>query len=265
MVLQEQFYPESRFGGYADTDGTIIFYTRINSLIDIRSTILDVGCGRGAYGTDITMARRNLRIFKGKVSKVIGIDKDPEAQNNPFVDEFRLMRGETWPVDDDEIDLIVCDYVLEHVEKVNVFFYEALRVLKPEGILCLRTPNLWGYPYWLAGIIPKRFHSRIIKFVQTDRPVQEIFQTFYRCNTIGRISRMMRKFSFDSVVYTLEPEPSYLSFSKFAYWLGVFYQRHAPRVFRTTILAFGRIKKTTKVTAARSAPMKNGNASRGGT
>ena len=240
MEFQEAFYPESRFGGYTDVDGTVVFYNRVNSLLRPKYVVLDVGCGSGAYGHENVDIRRTLRILRHKVSRVIGIDKDPHAKGNPFVDEFRLIEQDTWPVTDNEIDVVVCDYVLEHVEHADAFFSEAHRALKDNGVLCIRTPNLWGYPYWIAALTPNRFHSSIVGIAQSDRPRQEVFPTFYRCNTVRRIRRLMDKYEFDYVVYTHEPEPAYLTFSKCAYRLGVAYQRHAPRLFRSIILAFGR-------------------------
>ena len=52
MDFKERFYPESRFGGFTDIDGTVVFYLRVNSLINASSTVLDFGCGRGAYDED---------------------------------------------------------------------------------------------------------------------------------------------------------------------------------------------------------------------
>ena len=74
--------------------------------------------------------RKNLRILQGKVAKVIGIDVDQDAQNNPFIDEFHLIEGHPWPIDSNSINLIVCDNVLEHIENPDQFFTEIHRVLK---------------------------------------------------------------------------------------------------------------------------------------
>lgn len=84
MNKKEKFYPETRFGGYTDIDGTIIFYNRINSLISPTFVVLDVGCGKGGFSSDPVIFRKNLMILKGKVKKVIGIDIDKNAQINPF-------------------------------------------------------------------------------------------------------------------------------------------------------------------------------------
>jgi len=243
MTYKERFYPEARFGGFTDIDGTIAFFNRINSLLNSSFTVLDVGCGRGAYADDPIVIRRNLRILKGKVSKVIGIDVDNSAQDNPFLDEFHLIQEDSWPIENNSIDLIVCDNVLEHIKNPNRIFSEAQRVLKNGSYFCIRTPNRWNYITLLARLIPNKYHSQVTNVIQGGRKSEDVFPTVYKCNTIGKIKDMMKNHDFECVVYGYEAEPSYLSFSKVAYWLGVLHQRFAPGVLKPVIFAFGRVKK----------------------
>ncbi|HEX6268752.1 MAG TPA: methyltransferase domain-containing protein [Anaerolineales bacterium] len=242
MQYKELFYPEARFGGFTDVDGTIAFFNRINSLLEPSFTVLDVGCGRGAYGDDPIPLRRKLRVLKGKVSKVIGIDVDRVAQDNPFLDEFHLIQEDHWPTESDAIDLIVCDHVLEHIENPDQFFSEAHRSLKDGGYLCIRTPNRWSYISIAATLIPNKYHSKMTSVVQEGRKEEDVFPTLYRCNSIRKIKDSMKKYGFDGVVYGYEAEPSYLSFSKGAYWLGVLHQRFAPRFLKPVIFAYGKLK-----------------------
>ena len=169
MKYKELFYPEARFGGFTDIDGTIAFFNRINSLLDPSFTVLDVGCGRGAYGNDPVPLRRKLRILKGKVSKVIGIDVNRTAEDNPFIDEFRLIEEDYWSIENDSIDLIVCDHVLEHIGNPDRFFSEARRTLKDRGYFCIRTPNRWSYIAIAATLIPNKHHSKVTSIVQEGR------------------------------------------------------------------------------------------------
>lgn len=240
MTHQERFYPESRFGGFTDIDGTIAFFNRVHALLHRSSVVLDVGCGRGACVDDPIALRKGLRILKGKVSKVIGIDVDGAAQDNPCLDDFRRMGQGAWPVEDDAIDLIVCDNVLEHIEDPDRFFSEARRVLKTGGYFCIRTPNRWSYVALFSRLIPNKHHSKVLRVVQDARKEEDVFPTFYRCNSVFRIRRSMKDHGFDAVVCGHEAEPSYLSFSGIAYALGVLHQRISPRFFKPTLFAFGK-------------------------
>lgn len=224
MTMQEKFYPETLFGGYTDIDGTVAFFSRVNTLLDPSFVVLDVGCGRGEYDEDPVSVRKDLRILKGKVAKVIGIDVDEGAKDNPFLDEFHLISDGPWPVESNSVDLIVCDNVMEHVENPDQLVAEFCRVLKKDGYLCLRTPNRWNYISLVATLVPNKYHSKVTSFAQEGRKEEDVFPTFYRCNSSRKLKNIMKKNGFDSVVYTFEAEPSYLSFSWIAYALGVLHQ-----------------------------------------
>lgn len=244
MNNTEIFYPETLFGGFTDIDGTVAFFNRVNSLIDDSSVILDVGCGRGAYNEDPVPFRKNLRILKGKVTKVIGIDVDENAKDNPFLDDFRLIQNGSWPIESDSINLIVCDNVLEHIANVDQFFSEIYRVLKNNGYLCLKTPNRWSYIAIAATIIPNKYHSKVVSIVQDGRKEEDVFPTLYRCNSIRKLKNIMKKNCLESIVYGYEAEPSYLSFSKVAYFSGVMHQKFAPEFIKPAIFAFGKMNKS---------------------
>ena len=236
----EIYYPEARFGNFTDIDGTITFFIRVNGLIKPSFTVLDVGCGKSTINKDTIPIRKYLRTIKGKVTKVIGIDIDEGAEINPFIDEFRIIQGRSWPIDDESIDLIVSDSVLEHIEDPDEFFSEACRVLKNNGYFCLRTSNRWNYIALIASLIPNKYHAQILKVAQDGRQEEDVFPTLFRCNSIRKIQKMMNKYGFDHVVYGYEAAPSYFEFSKLAYSFGVLYQKIAPGYFKTAIFAFGK-------------------------
>lgn len=241
MSYKNDFYPESKFGGFSRLDGTISFYSRINALLDPSYVVLDVGCGRGAYVEDSIIFRRNLRILKGKVKKVIGIDVDPAAANNPCIDEFRLITGDQWRAEDSSFDMVICDNVLEHLPDPALLFRETKRVLQAGGYLCIRTPNLLNYIAILSRLIPSKYHSYVTEKVQDNRKEEDVFPTFYRGNTLPNIRAMLKRYGFiDNAVYGYEAEPSYLSFSKIVYWFGVQHQKYAPNLFKATVVAFGK-------------------------
>ena len=242
MKFKSLYYPESRFGGFSNVDGTVAFYNRVNALVQPSSVVVDVGCGRGAYVEDPVPYRLQLRILKGKCQKVIGIDVDPKGKENPYIDEFRLIEGNRWPVESEAADVCIADNVLEHVQDVEGFFSQCRQVLKPGGYLCIRTPNLLSYFGVVARLVPNRGHVPVLKRVKDRVIEQDVFPTVYHCNTIPAIRRRMNQYGFDYAVYGYEAEPSYLSFSRLAYSLGVFLQRFTPNLFKVGIHAFGKKK-----------------------
>jgi SAM-dependent methyltransferase len=235
------YYPESRFGGFTGVDGTIAFYIRVQALLGPSATVLDVGCGRGACLDDPIRVRRELRVFRGKCARVTGIDVDPQAAGNPLIDEFRLIVGARWPVEDASVDVCVSDSVLEHVEDPEGFFAECGRVIKPAGHLCIRTSNSLNYIAIAARLIPDRFHKRLLrKSLSGHKKEQDCFATVYRCNTKGRIRRMLDRHGFEHCVYGYEAEPYHLPFSRMSYLCGVIHQRLAPSLFKSNIFVFAR-------------------------
>jgi SAM-dependent methyltransferase len=244
VTHKERFYPESRFGGFTDVDGTIAFYARVQALVVPSFVVLDVGCGRGAYAEDPVGIRRDLRVFKGRVARVIGIDVDPAGATNPFLDEFRVLGGGEWPVPESSVDLVVADCVIEHVADPPSFFQNAHRALRPGGALCIRTTNAWSYVALAARLVPNRHHARVTARVQECRKAEDVFPTLYRCNSVPKLRRALRDNGFEGVAYGYEAEPSYLEFCRLAYGLGVLHQRLAPRFFRPVLHAFGRARKT---------------------
>ena len=236
----ERFYPESRFGGFSDVDGSVAFYTRVNALLRPESVVLDLGCGRGAQVEDAVAFRRELRILRGKCARVIGVDVDEGAAGNPTLDEFHPMKDGRIPLSDASVDLVVSDSVLEHVQDPDLFFAECRRVLRPGGTLCIRTPNALSYLGLASRLVPNRLHARVLGRVQAERKAEDVFPTAYRCNTPGQVRRALARHGFEHSVVTHEAEPSYFAFSGLLYRLGRFHQRHAPGFLRLTIFAFAR-------------------------
>jgi SAM-dependent methyltransferase len=221
MTCQDRFFPEATFGGFTNHDGTVAFYLRVNALTTASCVVLDVGCGRGAYQDDPIALRRSLRILRGKVQKVIGLDLDMSAISNPFLDEFRLLEDQSahWPVGDHSVDLIVCDWTLEHIADPAFFFEEASRVLKTGGYFCARTTNAWGLVALAARVVPEKYHAGLIAALQRNRKVDDVFPTHYACNSVVRLQHCLTRHGFEGVVLGFGGLTEYLKFSCVLYRL----------------------------------------------
>ena len=234
----EVFFPETQFGGFTRVDGAMAFYLRVDSLLTLNDIVLDVGCGRGEAAEDPAPSRRRLRILRGRCAKVIGIDHDGVAADNPCIDEFRPIVASRWPVDDESIDLCLADNVLEHIAQPDAFVAECARVLKPGGFLCVKTANSLGYAALAARVIPNAAHEIVLRGLQPQRDSRDVFPTYYRCNSPRRLRATLSRCGFTAYVYGHGAEPAYLGFSRPTYALGIAWARLTPSVLQNTLFAF---------------------------
>lgn len=234
-------YPEYDFGQFTDVDGTVRFYSRVNAIVEPGDIVLDVGCGRGGRDNDPCRFHRDLIRVADRCERVIGIDVDPAAAANPFVSDFRLIDDTNrWPVDSASVDVVVSDYVLEHVEDPDTFFREVVRVLRPGGTFCARTPNKNGYVGLLSRLIPNRHHARIVERVQVTREAEDVFPTYYRANTASALKALFRRHGMTGVVLRAEGEPNYLRFSPTLYRIGAALAPAIPPPLRNGLTVFAR-------------------------
>jgi 2-polyprenyl-3-methyl-5-hydroxy-6-metoxy-1,4-benzoquinol methylase len=104
--------------------------------------VLDAGCGTG-YGT--------LILAEAGAKAVTGIDVAQEAvdaASERLGDRGSIVQGDLreLPFDDDSFDLVVCLEVIEHVAEGAAVVAEFRRVLRPDGVLLVSSPNPGVYP-----------------------------------------------------------------------------------------------------------------------
>src|SRR5262245_37644245 len=97
--------------------------------------VLEAGCGDG-YGADL---------IAGVARRVIGLDYDESAVAHvraryPRVEMLHGNLAEL-PLPDGSVDVVVNFQVIEHLWDQPQFVAECLRVLRPEGLLLMSTPN----------------------------------------------------------------------------------------------------------------------------
>lgn len=244
LAFLENFYPEVRSTGYTSVDGTIEFYGRVNALLYKDMHVLDFGAGRGAWFEDDQCAyRKALRLLKGKVHKVSGCDLDSAVANNRSLDEaFILTLGQHLPIDDSSIDVIVADYVFEHVDDPEWLSREFHRVLKQGGWICARTPSKWSYVAAAARVFPDHRHSSVLRYAQAARKNEDVFPTRYRLNSIADIRRGLPAEQFDDFSYFYAGEPAYHFNSVFVFHLLKLFAWILPNALHANLFVFLRKK-----------------------
>jgi len=233
-------HPEIAAGGYASNNGTIEFYQRVAAVVPEGARVLDLGAGRGAVfeGSHGDWQQWLLRLGK-KHSTRIGADIDPAVRANPELDEAVILEpGKPLPFADQSFDLVLCDWVIEHIEDPEQFVSDVKRILKVGGWFCARTPNRWSYFSIGARLLSSSAGNRVLRTLQSQRAERDVFPKHYRMNTLHAIRRSFPAASWMNATYTHNPDPGYAGGSKVLYHLIDLYQRLAPRALGTVILVF---------------------------
>lgn len=122
--------------------GTLIYAEHINRYEAAKKivkgkVVLDIACGSG-YGT---------RILSESAAKVYGVDinkktiKYAEENYSSSNIEFKLGDGENIPLADNTVDVLITFETIEHIKDYKKFLTEVSRVLKPDGLAIISTPN----------------------------------------------------------------------------------------------------------------------------
>lgn len=225
-------------GGFSPFDGTVEFYCRIQSIIEDKNFVVaDVGAGRGQwYFEDQVPFRRRLQFLKPHTQRFIGLDIDPIVLSNLTTTENRLISGNRFPLEDASVDVVIADWVFEHIDSPSDFIDEVNRVLKPGGYLFARTPHKNSYVSIFARILNNKHHVRVLKYVQPSRINADIFPTKFRMNTLREIGRLFPNYINYSYIFT--PEPAYFFGNQGIFKVFSKIHKHSPSFFCGCIYVF---------------------------
>lgn len=212
--LTEHFY----YGRPDWVDGTSRFGALIRDRLQPGFRVLDLGAGAGKPGPIN---------FRGKVRNVIGVDSDRYVKENANIDYAVIGLAEHLPFRAGSFDLVVSDWVIEHLAQVGEVAREVFRVMKSGGVFALRTGNVCHYSYAIAAATPYWFHRLVANRVRgLPENNSDPHATYYRMNTRHAVRQCLMRIGFvEEELLMIEPEPSYLIFSVPSFLLGVAYER----------------------------------------
>lgn len=133
--------------------------------------VLDIACGEG-YGSAILA--RNAR-------SVVGVDIDDTTVRHARavyhnINDLKFLQGDAAdiPLDDDSVDVVVSFETIEHHDKHREMLSEIRRVLRPDGVLIISSPNRTVYSE-MAGH-HNEFHVKELDFKEFDAVLKEQFK-----------------------------------------------------------------------------------------
>jgi SAM-dependent methyltransferase len=120
--------------------------------------ILEAGCGSGS----------NIRI--PSEAHVTGIDiSEEELAKNSVIHEKIVGDLETYPLERETFDLVVCWDVLEHLRRPQMAVENMANCLRTDGLLLLAVPNVRSVKAVVAKFTPLWFHSMVNRMVYGER------------------------------------------------------------------------------------------------
>jgi SAM-dependent methyltransferase len=155
----ERFVPGTADGELIEVEH-LARYRWVAQLVSGR-TVLDAGCGVG-YGSAM-LAHAGAR-------EVVGVDLSPKAvaaadAAAPAQASFTVGDVHALPFEAGRFDVVVCFEVIEHVEGQDGVIAELARVLAPDGVLVISSPNRdvypAGNPHHLHEYIPEELRAAL--------------------------------------------------------------------------------------------------------
>ena len=240
LAVLRRVRPERAAGGYSRDDGTVQFFMRVNALLSSEATLLDFGAGRGRqFDMPNPGFPEELQKFQGKVARVIGTDVYDGVLHHPYLDERHVTRpSQPLPLPDASVDIVVADWVFEHLKDPKQFVSEMERIVRPGGWICARTVNKWGYVGVGARLLPNAIHRSVVRKLIPVAKVEDVFPTYYRLNTLRDIRRWFTPRTWENYAYLTNTTPRYFGNSWLLFRLADLYHRVVPTVFSTDLFVF---------------------------
>jgi SAM-dependent methyltransferase len=183
------------------TDGTTDFHALCSAAAPTDAKILEVGAGP----TNPTSA------FLATLGQLHGVDVDDEVRGNVHLASSALMRDDRFPFPDASFDMVVSNYVVEHVGDAAAHLSEVCRVLRDGGAYLFRTPNLFHYVALVSRAVSHRTHKLLANRLRNLPPgSHDPWPTVYAMNTPASVRRHARQAGFEvERLDMVEKEPSY--------------------------------------------------------
>lgn len=212
------FYNEAAIDGFTRHDGTLVFFNFVKALYlksKNKPRVLDFGAGRG-FEYDKSAYSRSLRDLRTGAEEVVALDIDEAVTQHKTSDRQIVWNPSSGlPFEEGYFDVIVADYVFEHLTDPVKVCDELSRILKNQGWLCVRTPSKYNYASIAASLVPNKLHSKFLKRIQPEREAQDVFSTAYNANSPATIKKLFP----DAKIYAayVGGEPQYHFNNKFIF------------------------------------------------
>ena len=205
-------------------------------------TVLDIPSGDG----------RATNIFKEQGAKVISLDIFPRTEKS-YTSQYGDMGGDL-EIDDNSIDIIICQEGIEHVSDQYSLLKEFNRILKKDGELIITTPNISNIRSKVSHLFSESDMWKRMPYTEIDSiwhiedksmkfyfghlfllPVNHL-KTLLALNGFGNFVYKKTKISKSSVFFGLLLYPIYLILNIMAFLASIRKNRHVDLSIKKKIL-----------------------------
>lgn len=144
--------------------------------------VLDIASGSG-YGTKI-LAESAKFVYGVDVNEVaINYSKKNYASKNI---EYLVGDGESIPLEDNSVDVVVTFETIEHIKDYKKFLDELSRVLKPDGLTIVSTPNDLEFAEGNHFHLHEFQYDELVSLLKKDfKYVDTYFQSTWKYVAVG--------------------------------------------------------------------------------
>lgn len=152
--------------------------------------VLDIASGSG-YGT---------QMLAKYAKKVYGVDVSEEAIEYSKANfgaenvEYKVGDGESIPLEDNSVDVVVTFETIEHIKDYNRFMDEVMRVLKPDGVAIVSTPNDREFAEGNHFHLHEFEYSELVKLLDKRfKNIEPYFQATWKYVNVGPASLLKQE------------------------------------------------------------------------
>ena len=182
------------------TSSQNIYARELKQFLPRQPVWLDLGCGHQLLPN--WLAAEEAELLRSS-RQLVGIDLDRPSLIKHTGLRDKIEGGlSSLPFRNGVFDLVTANMVVEHLADPAAMLQEIRRILKPGGLFIFHTPNYLNCKIIVSSLIPQFLKNRLIHFFD-QRPAEDVFPTFYRLNTPGRVRRYCTQTGFELASLTL--------------------------------------------------------------